>query len=156
MRPWLSTERSGSEALIERLDKLPGSYFEELGLSRQVLERELESFRGKLIFPDSPDYDKARKLSNPRFDLRRALIACCVCDCDVRICLGLVGALSVPFRIRAGGHSVMGYSEVDHGVVIDLCGLDDVSVDPMRRTTRPRSWPGMPTRQLIGAKLCPP
>src|SRR5262245_33010021 len=132
MRPWLSTERL--EALLERLNKLPGSYLQKLGVSLQVLEHELEPFQGELIFPDSPDYDKARRLSNPRFDLRPALIACRVCDSDVRICLRLVGAFSVPFRIRAGGHSAMGYSEVDDGVVIDLSGLNDVSVDPILRT----------------------
>jgi FAD/FMN-containing dehydrogenase len=132
MRPWLSTERL--EALLERLNKLPDSYLEKLGVSLQVLAQELEPFQGELIFPDSPDYDKARRLSNPRFDLRPALIACCVCDSDVRICLRLVGAFSVPFRIRAGGHSAMGYSEVDDGVVIDLSGLNDVSVDPILRT----------------------
>src|SRR5262249_40000852 len=121
MRPGLSTERL--EPLLERLNKLPGSYLEKLGVSLQALEHELEPFQGKLIFPDSPDYDKARRLSNPRFDLRPALIACCVCDSDVRICLRLVEAFSVPFRIRAGGHSAMGYSEVDDGVVIDLSGL---------------------------------
>src|SRR5262245_56931691 len=106
MRQWLSTERF--EALVERLNGLPGSYFGKLGVSRQVLEHEFESFQGKLIFPDSPDYDKARRLSNPRYDLRPALIACCVCDADVRICLRLVDAFSLPFRIRAGGHSLMG------------------------------------------------
>jgi FAD/FMN-containing dehydrogenase len=134
MRSWLSSERF--ETLVERLNTLPDSWFEKLGAPRQVLERELEPFQGKLIFPYSPDYDKARRLSNPRFDLRPALIACCVCDTDVRICLRLVDAFSVPFRIRAGGHSVMGYSEVDDGVVIDLSGLNDVSVDPiLRRVT---------------------
>jgi FAD/FMN-containing dehydrogenase len=132
MRPWLSSERV--ETLVERLNTLPDSWFEKLGVSRQVLEHELEPFQGELIFPYSPDYDKARRLSNPRFDLRPALIACCVCDSDVRICLLLFGASSVPFRIRAGGHSVMGYSEVDDGVVIDLSGLNDVSVDPILRT----------------------
>jgi hypothetical protein len=106
-----------------------------------------------LIFPDSPDYDKARRLSNPRFDLRPALIACCACDSDVRICLRLVGVFSVPFRIRAGGHSVMGYSEVDDGVLIDLSGLNDMSVDPILRTiflrryraTTLGRYPGRPT-----------
>jgi FAD/FMN-containing dehydrogenase len=136
MRPWLSTESLRDHALVEQLDKLPSSYFDKLGISRQVLERELKSFQGELIFPDSPDYDKARRLYNPRFDLRPALVACCVCDSDVQIGLRLVREFRVPFRIRAGGHSVMGYSEVDGGLVIDLSGLNDVSIDPvLRRVT---------------------
>jgi hypothetical protein len=134
MGPWFSAERLRSAALVEQLHKLPGSYFAKLGVSRQDLERELASFRGELIFPDSCDYDKARRLYNPRFDLSPALIACCVCDADVRICLRLVDKYSLKFRIRAGGHSVMGYSEADDGVVIDLAGLNDVSVDPILRT----------------------
>lgn len=134
MGPWFSTERLRTAARVEQLDRLPGSYFTKLGVSRQDLESELASFRGELIFPDSCDYDTARKLYNPRFDLRPALIACCICEADVRLCLRVVGKYSLKFRIRAGGHSVMGYSEADDGVVIDLGGLNDVSIDPVRRT----------------------
>src|SRR5262245_45867068 len=122
MSAWLTTGRR--EALAQQLDKLPDSYFEKLGIPRQVMARDLEPFQGRLVFPDSPDYDQARKLSNPIFDLRPALIAYCVNDSDVRICLLLLGAFpSVQFRIRAGGHSILGYSEVDDGVVVDVSGL---------------------------------
>jgi FAD/FMN-containing dehydrogenase len=133
MRPWLAPESLRNHTLVEQLDKLPSSYFDKLGISRQVLEQELKPFQGELIFPDSPEYDQARRLYNPRFDLRPALVACCICDSDVRICLRLVREFRVQFRIRAGGHSVLGYSEVDGGLVIDLSGLNDVSINPVLR-----------------------
>jgi hypothetical protein len=133
MPAWFSPDRV--EALADEFNKLPDSYFEKLGIPRQVLARDLAPFQGKLIFPNSVEYDDARKLSNPIFDLRPALIAYCNGDSDIRICLLLLGAFpGVPFRIRAGGHSILGYSEVDDGVVIDVSRLNDVCVHPVLRT----------------------
>jgi FAD/FMN-containing dehydrogenase len=42
----------------------------------------------------------------------------------------------MPFAVRAGGHSLAGFSVVDDGLVIDLRRLRRIAVDPVRRTAR--------------------
>ncbi len=88
---------------------------------RQVLD-------GRLIQPGEDAYESARVLFDQRFDPHPEAIALCRSERDVRACLAAAQRHDVAFRIRAGGHSFAGYSACD-GLIIDVAGLDDVSID---------------------------
>ena len=96
-----------------------------------------EVFDGRLRRRDddawSPEYEAARALWNGAIDSRPALIAHCRSAADVVTAVNLTREAGVPLAVRAGGHSVAGFSSCDDGVVIDLSLLRGVDVDPERR-----------------------
>ena len=69
-------------------------------------------------------------------DRRPAAIAQCATVGDVVAALEVARASDAPLAIRAGGHSVAGTSMCDDGLVIDVRGLSEISVDPDARTAR--------------------
>jgi FAD binding domain/Berberine and berberine like len=87
---------------------------------------------GRVVLPGDRGYDADRRVFNRRFDPRPSAIVHCEVERDVRLCLDAVRGRRTQFRIRAGGNSFAGYSASD-GVIIDVKGLDDVSVDRERR-----------------------
>jgi FAD/FMN-containing dehydrogenase len=90
-------------------------------------------FRGTTTRPHDAGYDTARAVWNAAAAGRPALIAHCRSSVDIAAALRLTQAAGVPFAVRAGGHSVAGFSSCDDGAVIDLSGLRAVSVDSQRR-----------------------
>jgi FAD/FMN-containing dehydrogenase len=92
--------------------------------------------RGELITPDQGGYDAARRLWNPAFDRKPALIARCVGAADVRQAVSFATAHGLLTAVRGGGHSVSGQSGCDGGLVIDLSPMRAVEVDPLARVAR--------------------
>jgi FAD/FMN-containing dehydrogenase len=90
-------------------------------------------FGGITTTPADPAYSVARAVWNGAIDARPALIARCRSTVDVVAAVNLTRAAGVPLAVRAGGHSVAGFSACDDGVVIDLTGLRGVIVDVERR-----------------------
>jgi len=88
--------------------------------SRPALAAFREGFRGRVVLPGDPDYDRARAVWNATADARPALVARCADPDDV-------------VAVRGGGHSYPGFSTCDGGIVIDLSPMDRVEVDPERR-----------------------
>jgi FAD/FMN-containing dehydrogenase len=93
-------------------------------------------FHGKLVRPDSPDYDSARKVWNGMIDRRPAVIARCRTVADVQDAIRFGRENSLPIAIRGGGHNAAGLGVVDGGIVIDLSGMREVVVDAANRTAR--------------------
>ena len=77
-----------------------------------------------------PGYDEARVVWNGTVDSRPAVIARCRTTADIVAAVNLARTAGVPLAVRAGGHSVAGFSSCDGGVVIDLTGMRGVPVDP--------------------------
>jgi hypothetical protein len=90
-------------------------------------------FDGPTTTPDSHRYEMARRVWNGAVDDHPAVIAHCRGTDDVVAAVTLAAAARVPLAVRAGGHSVAGFSSCDGGVVVDLAPMRGVAVDPHRR-----------------------
>ena len=102
----------------------------------ETARQELSGFKGKLIGPDSADYDEARKVYNAMIDKRPALIARCEDPDDVAMVVGFAREHDLLLAVRGGGHNGAGLGTCDEGVVIDLSSLNEIQVDPDARTAR--------------------
>ncbi len=96
---------------------------------------ELE-FRGELIQPGDPNYDRTRALYNGMIDKRPRLIARCRHAADVAAALKFARTRELRVAVRGGGHNGAGLASCDGGIMIDLACLDDIRVDPARRVVR--------------------
>ena len=86
------------------------------------------------IRPEDAGYDEARTLFNAMIDRRPAVIAQCSNAADIREALLYGRQHGLEIAVRSGGHSVAGMSVNDGGLVIDVRGLKDITVDPQART----------------------
>lgn len=92
--------------------------------------------RGELITADQPAYEAARRLWNPAFDRKPALIVRCAGAADVRRAVQFAAARGLLTAVRGGGHSVSGQSGCDGGIVIDVSPMRAVEVDPIAKVAR--------------------
>jgi len=101
---------------------------------RDVARSFRAAFAGTVITPEDSRYDAARAVWNGTVDARPALIAQCHAAEDVVAAVNLVRTAGCPLSVRAGGHSVAGFSVCDDGVVVDLSLMRGVTVDADART----------------------
>ena len=87
---------------------------------------------GRVIRPGDADYDAARQGFNARFSRYPAAIVVCGSVEDVQNAVRWARQEQIPLRARSGGHSYQGYSTLDGGLVVDVSGLDGITVDPAR------------------------
>ena len=89
-----------------------------------------EDVTGQLLLPGDPGYDDARRVWNAMVDRRPQMIVRCASVDDVRAALRAAREHDLEVGVRCGGHSVLGLSVPDGGVMIDLTPLAAVRVDP--------------------------
>jgi FAD/FMN-containing dehydrogenase len=90
-----------------------------------------ERLAGRLVLPGEPGYDTARVAFNTLFDGRTpAAVAGCAGAADVQACVEVARDAGVPLAARSGGHSYVGYSVPDGGLVADLGRMSGVDVAP--------------------------
>ena len=94
------------------------------------------SLRGRLIAPEDPNYDQARRVYNGMIDRYPRLIARCADVADVIACVRFARDNDLLLAVRGGAHNGPGLGTCDDGLVIDLSGLRGVRVDPAERTVR--------------------
>ncbi len=103
----------------------------------QVLDRPIASFRadfaGTVFLPQDPDYDKARSVWNGAIDRRPALIARCSTPQQVAAAVRFGREQGLDIAVRGGGHSFAGFAVCEGGLMIDLSGMRQVTVDPAAR-----------------------
>ena len=89
---------------------------------------------GPLIVPGDADYDEARQVWNGMIDRRPAMIARCQTAEDVVACVNFARQNDLLVAVRGGAHNVAGNATCDDGIVIDLSGMKQVTVDPVAGT----------------------
>jgi len=94
------------------------------------------SFAGEIVTPDAPGYDGARRVWNAVFDRRPALIVRPASVDDVIAAVRFGRERDLEIAVRGGGHSAVGHSTSDGGLVIDMGHMNAVIVDPTRRRAR--------------------
>ncbi|MFF0215580.1 FAD-binding oxidoreductase [Streptomyces vinaceus] len=95
-----------------------------------------DDLAGQVIAPDDPGYDEARTVFNAMVDRRPAVIARCESEADVVTTVRFARELDLPVAVRGGGHSVAGMSLNDGGVVVDMRGMQEVTVHPGAKAVR--------------------
>ena len=93
-------------------------------------------FAGEIIEPDGADYDDARRVWNAVFDRRPALIVRPSTVDDVVTAVRFGREHDLEIAVRGGGHSALGHSTTEGGIVIDLRRLNEVTVDVEQRRAR--------------------
>jgi len=94
------------------------------------------SLAGVVFTPQDPEYDQARLLWNADADRRPAVVARCSSAADVVAALRYAQAEGLEIAVRGGAHSLSGQSGVDDGLVVDLSGMREVTVDAERKRAR--------------------
>ena len=100
------------------------------------LTRLRDAIGGRVIEPGDDGYDDARRVWNGMIDRRPAAVVRAGSANDVAPVIRAARELGLPLAIRGGGHNVAGQGTVESGIVLDLGGLTDVSVDPDTRRVR--------------------
>ena len=88
-------------------------------------------FTGKVIRPDDPDFDRDRSVWNGAIDRRPALIARCSRPEEVAEAIQFGTRKGLEISVRGGGHNFAGFAVCEGGLMIDLSGMRQVSVDPV-------------------------
>ena len=87
--------------------------------------------RGEVISPREEHYHEARRVWNGRIDKYPSLIVRCVDITDVLTTIEFARRFDMAVAVRSGGHSMVGYSVIDGGIVIDLSRMKGIWVDPI-------------------------
>jgi hypothetical protein len=104
--------------------------------SEEVYSSLRPRFKGTLLRPRESGYDDARVVWNGMVARAPGLIARCSDVSDVQNAIRAASEAGMLTAVRCGGHSLAGFSTCDGGMVIDLSGMRQVTVDPEARRAR--------------------
>jgi FAD/FMN-containing dehydrogenase len=85
---------------------------------------------GQVIYPDDPEYDKARAVFYGGLDMRPGAIARVADAEDVKRVISIARDGDHELAVRSGGHSVVGHSTTEGGIVLDLRAMSKIEIDP--------------------------
>ncbi|MDQ2965175.1 MAG: FAD-binding oxidoreductase [Chloroflexota bacterium] len=89
---------------------------------------------GRVIAPEDPDYDAARRAFAGDVDRRPAAIVRVADATDIKHVLEVVRRTGIELAVRSGGHSGAGHCTTEGGIVIDLLEMKALEIDPESRT----------------------
>jgi FAD/FMN-containing dehydrogenase len=105
-------------------------------LAESCAERLQSSVRGEVLRRDSPQYEVARHVYNAMIDRHPHMILRCADVADVVTAVRLAREHDLVLAVRGGGHNGAGLGVCDDALIVDLCRLKGVRVDPAKRTVR--------------------
>jgi FAD/FMN-containing dehydrogenase len=91
------------------------------------------AFSGTVLTPTDPGYDSARSVWNGAIDRNPAVIAGCTTTSEVTAAVAFGRRNTLEIAVRGGGHSFAGFGVCEGGLMIDLSGMRQVTVDPAAR-----------------------
>ena len=94
------------------------------------------TFSGELLRSGQDGYEEARRVHNGLVNKSPALIARCTSPADVAAAIAFARSGGHEISVRGGGHNVGGSAVTDGGVMVDLSGMKQITVDPDARTLR--------------------
>ena len=100
--------------------------------SESVAARELRTMR--IVSWGDDDYARTRPIWNRAVESEPALFAVCETSADVQAAVRSARRNAIPLSVRGGGHDWAGRALCPNGLVIDLSGMRQVTVDPHSRT----------------------
>ena len=112
---------------------------------RPALAAFRDRFRGQLVLPGDPGYDRARAVWNATADGHPAVVARCAGVQDVVAAVRFAREQDLLVAVRGGGHSYPGFSTCDGGIVVDL------SPWPRSGSTPGAGWPRPPAAPCSGS-----
>jgi FAD/FMN-containing dehydrogenase len=89
---------------------------------------------GRVIAPDDPGYDDARRVFFTGFDRRPAAVVRVADASDVSRVVRLARETGAELAVRSGGHGRAGYGTSEGGIVLDLAEMNGVEIDAEGRT----------------------
>lgn len=102
------------------------------------IEMLASALRGRVVTARHADYDALRAVSLANFDARPAAVIRVATAADVAAVINFAQATDLPLAVRSGGHSTIGGSGTDGGIVIDLRDLNTMDIDEVAKT----AWVG--------------
>jgi FAD/FMN-containing dehydrogenase len=90
--------------------------------------------KGRVIVPTDPAYDDARAVFYGGIDKRPAAIVRAATVADVQRIVSIARDDGLELAVRSGGHSIVGHSTTDGGIVLDLRAMAGIDIDPTTRT----------------------
>jgi FAD/FMN-containing dehydrogenase len=94
----------------------------------------LAEVKGRVITPEDPTYDQARTVFYGGIDKRPTAIVRVSDVADVRRVIATARDEGYELAVRSGGHSIVGHSTTDGGIVIDLRSMSKIEIDLDART----------------------
>lgn len=99
-----------------------------------ILRRDV---RGEVITPEQPtEYAVARRVEAASPDVRPLAVVRARDVADVQTVVSTARESGLVLAVRGGGHSAAAHGTVDGGLVLDLSGLAQLTIDPQGRTAR--------------------
>jgi FAD/FMN-containing dehydrogenase len=93
-----------------------------------------KDFKDRVIAPGDTDYDKARTVFYGGVDRHPAVIIKVADANDVSRVINLARESGLELAVRSGGHSSVGHSVTEGGIVLDLSNMKDLQIDVESRT----------------------
>jgi hypothetical protein len=107
-------------------------------IAQLIVEELVAQVRGDVILPADSGYDQARRIYNGVFDAKPGAIVRCADVDDVVATINVAGASDTILAVRGGGHHVAGFGTCNDGIVLDLSGMNGVSLDVSNARVRAR------------------
>ena len=96
---------------------------------RPTFQRSFGNITGRIITPNDSAYDEARTVFYGGIDKRPSAIIRVANTDDVRRVVSIARDDGLELAVRSGGHSIVGHSTTNGGIVLDLQALSNIDID---------------------------
>ena len=126
---------TGTLGLTRAFGQVGAHYISQI--DSNALKKLRAQLKGGLILPTDSGYEAARRIYfwNPDTERRPVLVTRCAQADDVRYAVDFARRHGLEVAVRGGGHSLMGWG-TSNGLIIDLGGMNRVTINPAKHTAR--------------------